>query len=434
MGNAHFEHTPDGMASIHLRKGSQIWQCSFYVPDAHSGKSKQIRKSTDCTSRKEAKAAAERLEQEARKLAGAGEDKSQRILAVLVKAGEEANRETLNAARARAFLSEIVRISTGEDLPSFTVKSWLEEWQKRKASVTVGPTAARYKASVKAFVTWLGERARKPLESVTITDIRAFRDFMQAGGRTARTCNHYVKDVGSGFRSALREGLITYNPVTSLEGLPTDDSIDRQPFSRDEVMKLATAAPSPDWRGAILVGAFTGLRLADIAKLTWGAVDLSVGAIKLIPSKTKRKKREVLIPLHSDLKAFFESHPIADDPTAPVFPTLVKKSVSGQTGLSLTFASIMDLVGVSRGETRKAQVTLNKAGNVTKKVSAGRTVHARGFHSLRHTFTSWLANADVPEELRMKMTGHTDSGVHQIYSHHEVETLARAIDKVPGLS
>jgi hypothetical protein len=34
----------------------------------------------------------------------------------------------------------------------------------------------------------------------------------------------------------------------------------------------------------------------------------------------------------------------------------------------------------------------------------------------------------------MRMTGHTDSSVHQNYTHHEVETLARAISKVPGLS
>jgi integrase len=349
----------------------------------------------------------------------------------LVKAGEEAIRETLNAARAREFLAEIVRISTGEDLPSFSIKTWLEEWQRRKATVTVGPTAARYKASVKAFVTWMGPRALKPLESVTIADMRNFRDFMQDGGRTARTCNHYVKDVGSGFRSAVREGLITYNPASSLESLPTDDSMDRQPFTRKEVSKLVNAAESDDWRGIILTGAFTGLRLADAAKLKWGSVDLAAGVIRLVPSKTKRKKREVVIPMHANLRAFFEDHPISDDPSDPVFPKLAKRSVSGQKGLSLTFAAIMDKASVSRGETRKAAP---KADEGSEKRGAGRTVHARGFHSLRHTFTSWLANEDVPEELRMRMTGHTDSGVHQAYSHHEVETLARAIDKIPGLA
>lgn len=417
------------MASIYKRPGSKIWQCAFYVPDPQTGRAKQIRKSTDCTSRSKALTAAVTLEKDERKRAGAGEDLSQRIQAVLVKAGEEAVRETLNAARARAYLAEIVRISTGEDLPAFSVKTWLEEWQRRKASVTVGPTAARYKASVKAFVTWMGPRALKPLESVTIADMRDFRDFMQDGGRTARTCNHYVKDVGSAFRSAVREGLITYNPASSLESLPTDDSLDRQPFTRTEVSKLVKAAASDDWRGIILTGAFTGLRLADAAKLKWGAVDLAAGVIRLVPSKTKRKKREVVIPMHADLRVFFEQHPISDNPDDPVFPKLAKRSVSGQNGLSLTFASIMDSAGVSRGETRKATA---KEG--TDGAGAGRTVHARGFHSLRHTFTSWLANEDVPEELRMRMTGHTDSGVHQAYSHHEVETLARAIDKVPGLA
>jgi integrase len=414
------------MASIYKRPGSKIWQAAFYITDPDTGISKQIRQSTRKTNEREAKAAAAELERRARATAGGGNDKSRSILDVLQRAGQEALKETLNAARARQLLAEIVRISTGEDMPVFSVRTWLEEWQRRKTNVTASPTTARYKASVTAFVTWMGHRADKPLESVTIGDIRAFRDFIQSGGRTARTCNHYIKDIGSGFRAAVREGLITHNPVSSLESLPTDDSIDRQPFTRAEVAKLADATPSPDWRGLILSGAFTGLRLADVAKLKWGAVDLAAGVIRLVPSKTKRKKREVVIPMHGDLRSFFEGHPISDDPEAPVFPTLAKRSVSGKTGLSLTFAGIMDDAGVSRGESRKTD-------KESETPSAGRTVHARGFHSLRHTFTSWLANEDVPEELRMRMTGHTDSGVHQGYSHHEVETLARAIAKLPGL-
>ena len=107
-----------------------------------------------------------------------------------------------------------------------------------------------------------------------------------------------------------------------------DDSLDRQPFTRNEVSKLVKAAESDDWRGIILTGAFTGLRLADAAKLKWGAVDLAAGVIRLVPSKTKRKKREVVIPMHADLRAFFEQHPISDDPGDPVFPKLAKRSVS----------------------------------------------------------------------------------------------------------
>lgn len=415
------------MASIYKREGSKVWQCAIYLPDPQTGKARQVRKSTGCASRSKAQAAAVRMEAEEKKKAGAGEDRSQRIQAVLVKAGEEAIRETLNAARAREFLAEIVRISTGEDLPAFTVKTWLDEWHRRKSKVTVGPTTARYKTSVTAFTKWLGARADKPLESITIADIRAFRDALQSQGRAARTCNHYIKDVGSAFRSAVREGLISYNPASSLEALPNDDSIDRQPFTPGEVAKLVSEAPSADWRGLILVGAFTGLRLADAARLQWGMVDLAKSVIRLVPAKTKRKKREVAIPMHAELVAFFENHPISDDPESPVFPSLANQPVSGQNGLSITFGRLMDGAAVSRGESSKPKA-------VSDGKSAGKKTYARGFHSLRHTFTSWLANADVSEELRMKMTGHTNSDVHQGYSHHEVATLARAIAKVPGLS
>tara|TARA_B110000881_G_scaffold124402_1_gene109269 strand:+ start:65 stop:319 length:255 start_codon:yes stop_codon:yes gene_type:complete len=62
-----------------------------------------------------------------------------------------------------------------------------------------------------------------------------------------------------------------------------------------------------------------------------------------------------------------------------------------------------------------------------------RTTAARSFHSLRHTFTSWLAKADVPEEVRMKMTGHTESRTHQKYTHQEISTLRAGVDKIPSI-
>jgi len=70
----------------------------------------------------------------------------------------------------------------------------------------------------------------------------------------------------------------------------------------------------------------------------------------------------------------------------------------------------------------------------TKETGAARTTAARSFHSLRHTFTSWLAKADVPEEVRMKMTGHTESKTHQKYTHQELSTLRAGVDKIPSLT
>ena len=44
-----------------------------------------------------------------------------------------------------------------------------------------------------------------------------------------------------------------------------------------------------------------------------------------------------------------------------------------------------------------------------------------------------LANADVAEEVRREIVGHESPEVHAIYTNHEKETLARAIDKLPSV-
>lgn len=410
------------MASIYKRPGTKVWQCAFYVTDPETGQTKQVRKSTGETNQGKAKNAAADIEREERAKAGAGSDKALRILEVLERAGQEARKEILNAARARLFLAEIVKISTGEDMPAYTIRTWLDEWRRRKADVTADATRMRYKASVKAFNDWLGERADKPLESLTVSDIRLFRENLKSAGRTAKTAQHYVRDIGSALRTAVREGLLVHNPASGLDPLENTDSTTRMPFAAKDLALLVKHAPSDDWRGVILCGIFAGLRLGDAARLQWKSVDLAEGTLRLVPSKTKRKKREICVPLHPELRAFFEEHPSADDVNAPVFPSLAKRSVSGNRGLSMSFVAIMEAAGVSRGKAR-----------VVAKESAGRTTHERGFHSLRHSYVSALANAEVGEDVRMKLAGHSDSEVHAIYSHHEIKTLAAAIEKMPPL-
>ena len=53
--------------------------------------------------------------------------------------------------------------------------------------------------------------------------------------------------------------------------------------------------------------------------------------------------------------------------------------------------------------------------------------------SIRHSFTSALANAGVSPELRMKLTGHKSAEIHRGYTHLEMDTLKEAIKKLPGL-
>lgn len=417
------------MASIYKRGRSKYWQTSYLVPDPNGGPPRQVRKSTGETSERAARNAAADLEREDLKKAGLTDERCRQIQAILVRVGEDAVRMTLNATKARAYLTEILKVSTGEDLPHFTIRSWAEEWKARKFPSVAPATQSRYKGSLRRFIEWLGEKADRPLESITVTDMRKFRDDLEAEGRGPRTCQFYVADVGSMLRAALREGLILHNPATALEPKSSKPEVTRKPFTIAEVTKLVNAAPTEDWEGVILLGAFAGLRLGDASKLQWENIDLTQGTLTIIPAKTKRKGRVVTVPMHPELRGFLAKKRKTAGSDEAVFPDLHGIPVTGRSGLSRRFKSIMEKAGIPQNIGKSKAAVKTEPGNKRR-----HRLPERSFHSLRHTFTSWLANADVAPELRMKLTGHTTADVHAGYTHHELATLSDAVTKLPKLS
>jgi integrase len=75
--------------------------------------------------------------------------------------------------------------------------------------------------------------------------------------------------------------------------------------------------------------------------------------------------------------------PRSNDQKVPVFPELFDKPGPGKSGLSMSFKRLMGRAGIDDGLARK------KDGKL------GRNVSRLSFHSLRHTFNSAIANADV---------------------------------------
>jgi integrase len=449
------------MASIYLRaadrnddgsspkKRKPVWWTQFYVTDPETGQLKQVRKSTGKTSKKKAAEAAADMERAAKQVIKAGTDKAQQAKAILAEAVTDLEKETFTPLTARKYLARLLEVATGEDLKSFTIETWCAEWLRRKARDSSPATMARYNSHLDAFGEWLGEsRRRRPLESLTTATVRDWRESLQDAGRAGKTVQSYMKDLGAVYRAAIREGLTDFNPVTALEQISMDDSHDRKPFTGAEVGALILAAANlpehverfrkmkdqgkartiaREWQGLILVAAFTGLRLGDASKLSWESVDLAGKKITLIPSKTKRKKREVCIPIQPDLLAYLEAVPIhSDKPDAPVFPILSKTGIGARAGLSQTFNKIMAAAGVDRGKPSRVIDEDTPKGK-------GRVTYERGFHSLRHTFTSWLRQAGVSEEDRMALTGHSTRESHAIYSHHDEAALREAVAKLPSI-
>lgn len=395
------------------------WYCFFRVPGP-DGKAIQINRSTGKTTKKDAVIAARFLEEAVLKEAGAGDAKSGAIYSKLTEAGELAMRGKLNLGHARRILGEITEISEDENLVDYTLRQWVDEWMKEKEATTKKATVAFYKSTTKAFISHLGSKADLPLEAITTKDVRGFRDSARKLGNTGKTCNHKLKALRSLLEDAVKADLLLRNPAISIKSLSEEDSVEREPFTLDQIMALVACADT-EWKGMILLGALAGLRLQDAACLVSDNVDTERRVLHFVPMKTDRKKTVVEIPMHPDLFQYFEDNPPPPFKKTPIFPSLAGKSPGGREGLSWQFGILMDEVGIDR---QTDKVKAHKGARATPKLS---------FHSLRHTFTSLLAKADVPQEVRMKMTGHMESTTHQKYTHQEMSTLREGVERLPSI-
>ena len=48
-------------------------------------------------------------------------------------------------------------------------------------------------------------------------------------------------------------------------------------------------------------------------------------------------------------------------------------------------------------------------------------------------YVSALANAQVPEDVRKTLAAHKSGDIHRIYTHHNKETLRKAVESLPDL-
>lgn len=240
------------------------------------------------------------------------------------------------------------------------------------------------------------------------------RDWLLGLGCSPSTVNHTFKTLVDIFGAAHREGLLPSNPAV-LKSLKADKS-DRKPFSPEQIRALLAVAEG-DMFGLVLLGAFTGQRLMDIATLSWKQVDLSGGIIRF---HQRKGDKPLVMPIHPQVADFLLAR-AGDDPNASILPELAKKKGSGSCGLSMMFSRLMDAARIA------APVVRERSG------ARGRTTRELSFHSLRHSFNSMLANGSVSQELRQRLTGHTTAAMNDVYTSIELSTLRRAVESLPPI-
>ena len=309
-------------------------------------------------------------------------------------------------------INDLLTAAGQETLDAVTNRAWCETWRASKAGAVKDCSKWKYVQVSRDWLTFLNGKADKALEAVTRVDAIAYRDRLAKEGLAVRTVNHTVKLLRGIYIEAVEQGHLGRNPFAGVDRLREETaSARRLPFTNEDVATLIETAEG-DWKGLVILGATTGLRLMDATRLSWRDLDLDAG---LIRTKTAKTGARLTLPMHRTFSKWLAKQPrgIA---AAPVFPTLANKSGAGKSGLSMAFRRLMERAKISAGVARQAKVK-----------SRGRTTSQKSFHSLRHFAATQLASNGVRADIARAITGHADAETHANYVTADLAALRGAV-------
>lgn len=199
------------------------------------------------------------------------------------------------------------------------------------------------------------------------------------------------------------------------DDLVSDDTAWRKvkPFANadEPVTRFLTEAESarlinacaPDFRPLVKAALFTGARYGEIARLQVKDVNVDTGMVYISAEAKSGKGRYV--------------------PLSPEGLDFIESAIAGKTGKDMVF---LRSDGNQWGKNH--HVRLLKAA-----CQQGKIEPAIGFHELRHTYASALAQMGVDLLTISKLLGHADTRVtSRHYAHLCDKTLKDAVARLPG--
>jgi integrase len=246
-----------------------------------------------------------------------------------------------------------------------------------------------------------------------------------------RTYNGIIKFLASMFRTLRSQAGLNVIVWESIRRMPAHAE-GRRNLMPDELSAVCAKATG-DYRYLIALGLYTGLRFGDCLTLKWNAgwhingtgvrmgVLLDEKVIRWMPSKTRRTKKLITIPLHPVLQHMLSQLKQRHGDSEYLFPQLAEMYLSGKAyTISNAVQRIIKECGI--------ETTEHMADGSRK-----RAVIRVGFHSLRHSFVSLCAANNVPQAAIQELVGHGNPAMTALYTHADHAQRAMAISSLPDL-
>ena len=272
-----------------------------------------------------------------------------------------------------------------------------EDFLAYSKSVHTPKTQLAFRTAFREFLRLMGD---VPLHKIGIREIERFLSVKKAEA-SEWTAKKYYLTLASAFETAKRWGHIGENPFRSVEKPKVPEA---QPahFTRSEFQVLLGSVDDSDFRELCICAVSTGLRLGELLALRWDDVDF---VRKVILAKNSeyhitKNKRNRIVPMNEQLWRML---------------ALRKESTTSE------------LVYERNGRQLREDYVSKRFKKCVRLAGLNDKLH---FHSLRHTFATWLVQEGVSIYEVQKLLGHSSISVTQIYSHLAASELHGAVNKI----
>jgi integrase len=239
------------------------------------------------------------------------------------------------------------------------------------------------------FMEWHGI----PSTDIGEIDVDTAVRFLNVKGKTSGKWHNNLK---SGLSQIWRQlkpySNIEKNIWLDIPNRPTDPENFR-PFSIPEVKELLKKIENQDWKDAIMISLYTGLRRKSVFRLLKEKIVDNCSAIQTIPEKTGKKHRKaVYIPIHKMIMPIIRRR-LAADPDSP-YMFGARHATYNSGAFVEKFNKAMEAAGIE--DTAQGHAS---------------------FHSLRATLATQGEEQGIPTKVLMGILGHGSPAMTARYNH-----------------
>lgn len=223
-----------------------------------------------------------------------------------------------------------------------------------------------------------------------------------------RTKNKYLGHFKSWFKWMVLTERHHENPALRIRRVKEVNKKERRPLNSEELERLTTSEFIPEYRRVLYtLAAYTGLRRSELASITWADVDIRAGTITIRAENSKNAKA-FTIPLNEDAAKIWRAW--LNDPWA---------KIGDEVYVYNDPVPPVPKMWTYRNDLAHACIEEESADGVVD------------FHSLRLTFATMMARAEVPLTMAQKLMRHsTPVLTANIYTKFAPKDLAEAVAKL----